>query len=38
MAKPKYPSVDGSERELLENHLEHNRLTVRHKVGASQLS
>ena len=32
MTKPKYPSVEGSERELLENHLEHNRLAVRHKV------
>lgn len=32
MAKPKYPSYEGSERELLENHLEHNRLVVRHKV------
>lgn len=32
MTKPKYPAFEGSERELLENHLEHNRLAVRHKV------
>lgn len=32
MAKPKYPPFAGSERQLLENHLEHNRLAVRHKV------
>jgi len=32
VTQPRYPSFEGSERELLENHLEHNRLTVRHKV------
>ncbi len=32
MTKPKYPAFFGSERELLESHLEHNRLTVRHKM------
>ena len=32
MTKPQYPPFAGSERELLENHLEHNRLAVRHKV------
>lgn len=37
MAKPKYPPFTGSERELLENHLEHNRLAVRHKVEGLSL-
>lgn len=32
MTKPKYPPFVGTERDLLENHLEHNRLAVRHKV------
>ena len=32
MSKPQYPPIQGSERELLETHLEHNRLAVRHKV------
>lgn len=32
MSKPKYPPIQGPERELLEAHLEHNRLAVRHKV------
>jgi uncharacterized damage-inducible protein DinB len=37
LTKPKYPLFTGTERDLLENHLEHNRLTVRHKVeGLSQ--
>ncbi len=37
MAKPKYPPFAGTERELLENHLEHNRLAVRHKVEGLSL-
>lgn len=37
MVKPKYPPFAGSERELLENHLEHNRLAVRHKVEGLSL-
>jgi uncharacterized damage-inducible protein DinB len=37
VTKPKYPAFVGSERELLENHLEHNRLTVRHKVAGLTL-
>ncbi len=32
MTKPRYPPYTGTERELLESHLEHNRLAVRHKV------
>jgi hypothetical protein len=32
MTKPEYPTSTGSEREILEAHLEHNRLTVRHKI------
>jgi hypothetical protein len=32
MTNPKYPTFEGTERELLENHLDRNRLTVRHKV------
>jgi uncharacterized damage-inducible protein DinB len=32
VTKPEYSSFEGNERELLENHLEHNRLTVRHKT------
>jgi uncharacterized damage-inducible protein DinB len=37
MAKPKYPTYTGTERELLEAHLEHNRLAVRHKVEGLSL-
>ena len=37
MTKPKYPPFAGTERELLENHLEHNRLAVRHKVEGLSL-
>lgn len=37
MTKPKYPPFAGSERELLEAHLEHNRLAVRHKVEGLSL-
>ena len=37
MAKPKYPPFAGTERELLENHLDHNRLAVRHKVEGLSL-
>lgn len=37
MTKPKYPLYAGSERELLEAHLEHNRLGVRHKVEGLSL-
>jgi uncharacterized damage-inducible protein DinB len=32
LVKPKYPTSAGTERELLEKHLEHNRKTVLHKV------
>jgi len=37
MTKPKYPPYSGTERELLETHLEHNRLAVRHKVEGLSL-
>lgn len=37
MAKPKYPPFSGTERDLLEAHLEHNRLAVRHKVEGLSL-
>lgn len=37
MSKPKYPPFAGTERELLENHLDHNRLAVRHKVEGLSL-
>lgn len=37
MAKPKYPLFAGTERELLENHLDHNRLAVRHKTEGLSL-
>jgi len=32
MTKPEYPASTGTEREILEAHLEHNRRTVRHKI------
>ena len=37
MTKPMYPPYTGTERELLEAHLEHNRLAVRHKVEGLSL-
>lgn len=37
MTKPNYPGFAGTERELLENHLEHNRNAVRHKVEGLSL-
>ena len=37
MTKPRYPPYTGTERELLEAHLEHNRLAVRHKVEGLSL-